>query len=190
MEKLTPTKAATRINCVYSHYRRLNDAIAKAKRTGLRISFNAMPPELLGIDSDDLSDEEKESIKLFFLERGSNDGIDQDELSDTQIKRQDFVDNTIVAFFYDHKDDIPNDEEIQAFIEDLKPFKWGEVKKDKVTWAVIAATCGTVGQTALSIDYADSVVREAVDQIKGLLEDYYVRVYRRRVDMEFYPYVS
>lgn len=190
MERLTLTKAATLINCVYSHYRRLNDAIAKAKRTGLRISFNAMPPELSGIDSDDLSDEEKESIELFFLERGRNDGIAQDELSDVQIKRQDFVDNTIVAFFYDHKDAVPNDEEIQTFIEDLKPFEWGEVKKDKVTWDVIVVTCGTVGQTALSIDYADSVVHEAVDQIRVLLEDYYARVYRRRVDMEFYPYVS
>lgn len=190
MKRLTSTKAATLINCMHSHFRRLNDAIAKAKRAGLCISFNAMPPELSGIDSDDLSDEEKESIELFFLERGCNDGIAHGELTDAQVERQDFVDNTIVAFFYDHKDVVPNDEEIQAFIEDLKPLKWGEVKKDKVTWGVIVATCGTVGQTALSIDYADSVVYEAVDQIRVLLEDYYVRVYRRRVDMEFYPYAS
>lgn len=190
MKRLTLTKAATLINCVYSHYRRLNEAIAKAKRAGLRISFNAMTPELSDIDSDDLSNEEKESIELFFLERGCNDGIAHGELTDAQVERQDFVDNTIVALFYDHKDCVPNDEEIQAFVEDLKPLEWGEVKKDKVTWAVISATCGTVGQTALSIDYADSVVREAVDQIRVLLEDYYARIYRRRVDLEFYPYVS
>ena len=164
--------------------------MAKARRAGLDIQLSATPPELVGIEGDSLSADEKASVEYYFLEKGSNDGIAHGELTDAQMKRQDFVDNTIVAFFYDHKDDIPDDEEIQAFIEDLKPFEWGEVKKDKVTWAVIAATCGTVGQTALSIDYADSVVREAVDQIKGLLEDYYTRIYRRRVDLEFYPYVG
>ena len=187
MERLTLTKAATLINCVYSHYRRLNDAIAKAKRAGLRISFNAMPPELSDIDSNDLSDEEKGSIELFFLERGCNDGIAHGELTDAQMERQDLVDNTIVAFFADHEN-VPDDKDITALVEELNPFK-ANIRKDKTTWAVISCVCSRVRETAVSIDYADSVVYDAVDQIRDLLMDYFASLYRRRVNLEFYPYV-
>jgi hypothetical protein len=188
MKTLTLTKAVTLINCVYSHYRRLNEAVAKARRAGLDIQLSATPPELVGIEGDSLSADEKASVEYYFLEKGSNDGIAHGELTDAQIERQDLVDNTIVEFFADHEN-VPDDEDITALVEGLNPFK-ANLKKDKTTWGVISCVSSRVRETAVSIDYSDSVVSDAVDQIRVLLMDYFASLYRRRVDMEFYPSVS